>query len=667
MKRDLEIPALVTRGSIGEVDSKNRSFEIVVSTGAKVLRSDWEIGRFWEELSLDAAHVHLDRLNNGAPLLADHKGYNAAGVLGTVERAYLREGELRARVRFASPGISPEADQVSALVQDGVLQNVSVGYRVAKFEKLEGGESEIPTYRAVDWMPYEVSVVPIGADDGAGFRALESKQLNRCEFISRKGSTVEPKNEAVSEQLIERERVIGIRKVCRLFGDAGLEQTFADRLIADGTALDRARSMVLEFLADRDAANEISNHQPATETEIRGGRVVMGDAHEDKQARCIESALITKMGGSLAVERAAQLAKEGGLSPSLARVFEGVRVDPGPLRNKTVADLAGDFLQTRGQRIRTTDRARLVEQAFNLQTRASSSDFPILFENSLNKHLLAAYAIQPDSWRRFCGVKEVQDFRDHKFYRAGSFGVLETVAENGEYRNIAVPDGAKTTVSTATRGNIVTLTRVAIINDDLSALGDMAQKLGRAAGLSIEAAVYALLLENGGLGPTQGDGQPFFHAATRANVNGTGSALGVPGIDADRVIMAQQKDISSNEYLDLRPHCLVVPIGLGGAARVLNLAQYDVTETNKFQVPNRVAGLFREVVDSPRLSGTRRYLFADPSIAPAIVVAFLAGQGEGPTVETQQGWRVDGTEWKIRFDFNAQMFDPKGAVTNAGV
>lgn len=49
-----------------------------------------------------------------------------------------------------------------------------------------------------------------------------------------------------------------------------------------------------------------------------------------------------------------------------------------------------------------------------------------------------------------------------------------------------------------------------------------------------------------------------------------------------------------------------------------------------------------------------------------MVVAFLEGSGEAPYLEQQHGWRVDGTEWKARIDFKAQMFDPKGAVTNAG-
>jgi hypothetical protein len=235
----------------------------------------------------------------------------------------------------------------------------------------------------------------------------------------------------------------------------------------------------------------------------------------------------------------------------------------------------------------------------------------------------------------------VPDFRPAYRFRVGSFGVLDSVSEAGEFNNKSIPDGEKKSISVSTKGNIIALSRQAIINDDMGALADLAARLGRAARLSIETDVYALLTQNSGLGPTQSDGQPFFHS-NRANVNGTGSALTVAGVDADRVIMMGQKDPSGNELLDLRPRLLLVPAGLGATARVVNTAVYDPDAANKLQRPNPVVGLFSEVIDTARLSGTRRYLFADPGIAPAFVVAFLEGQGQAPYLEQQPGFRTDG-------------------------
>ncbi len=146
---------------------------------------------------------------------------------------------------------------------------------------------------------------------------------------------------------------------------------------------------------------------------------------------------------------------------------------------------------------------------------------------------------------------------------------------------------------------------------------------------------------------------------------GAASALGVVGLDADRVLMASQTDVGGNDFLDLHPDVLLVPKALGGTARVINGAQYDPDAANKLQRPNAVAGLFSDIVDSARLSGTRRYLFANPSEAPVLEVVFLDGN-DMPYVESEDGFSVDGTRWKVRLDFGVGAIDYRGAVTNAG-
>lgn len=187
--------------------------------------------------------------------------------------------------------------------------------------------------------------------------------------------------------------------------------------------------------------------------------------------------------------------------------------------------------------------------------------------------------------------------------------------------------------------------------------------LGRAAARTVEADVYALLALNSGAGPTMGDGKALFHA-DHGNIT-TGAAITMAALDLDRVAMASQKDVSGNDYLDLRPAVLLVPIGLGGTARSINDAQYDPDTANKLQKPNIVNGLFRDIVDTPRMTGTRRYLFADPSEAPVLEVAFLDGN-QNPYLELQNGFDVDGARYKVRLDYGVGAIDYRGAVTNAG-
>ena len=136
-------------------------------------------------------------------------------------------------------------------------------------------------------------------------------------------------------------------------------------------------------------------------------------------------------------------------------------------------------------------------------------------------------------------------------------------------------------------------------------------------------------------------------------------------LEAARQLMAQQMDISGNDYLDLRPAIALCTMAQGGNMRILNESQYDPDASNKLQRPNLTRGLVREVVDSPRVYGTSWYLFADPSVAPAIEVAFLDGTQE-PYLELQNGFEVDGARYKVRLDYGVAGVDYRGAVRNAG-
>lgn len=330
-----------------------------------------------------------------------------------------------------------------------------------------------------------------------------------------------------------------------------------------------------------------------------------------------------------------------------------------PYRGAKLLDIARGSLERAGVQVAGMNQMELVAAAFTQGT----SDFPVLLENTMHKALQSAYAVAALTWPRFCARGSVSDFRAHNRYQVGSFGNLDTVNELGEFTNKTVPDGQKASISATTKGNIINLSRQAIINDDLGAFVGLSASLGRAAARTVEAAVYALLAQNSGLGPTMGDGKSLFHA-DHGNI-GTAGSLSVTSIEDARVKLASQMDITGNDYLDLRPAALLVPMASGGNARVINDAQYDPDTVNKLQKPNMVRGLFREVVDTPRLSGTRFYVFADPMDAPVLEVAFLDG-AEDPFLELQNGFEVDGARYKVRLDFGVGAIDYRGAVTNAG-
>ena len=206
----------------------------------------------------------------------------------------------------------------------------------------------------------------------------------------------------------------------------------------------------------------------------------------------------------------------------------------------------------------------------------------------------------------------------------------------------------------------ISLSRQAIINDDLGAFTTLAARLGRAAALTIEKKCYALLLSN----PKMSDGKELFHTDHK-NIAPSAGAPSVERFEELRQLMRKQMDFTGNEYLDLNLDLLLTPVGIYQAANLLNRAQYNVDEVSKFQVPNIVAGLFREVVDSPWLTGTAYYGFAPKDLYPTFEVSFLNGVQE-PYMEMEQGFSVDGAKWKVRLDFGVDAIDWRTVVKNAG-
>ena len=82
----IDLPPLDFRAVVKTVNEESRTVDLIFSTGAAVDRVDWWTGqRYVEKLSLDPAHVRLERLNAGAPLLDTHDSYSVRNQLGAIE------------------------------------------------------------------------------------------------------------------------------------------------------------------------------------------------------------------------------------------------------------------------------------------------------------------------------------------------------------------------------------------------------------------------------------------------------------------------------------------------------------------------------------------------------------------------------------------------------
>jgi len=180
----VDLPPLSIRADVGTVDAEKRTVDLIFSTGAAVVRSDfWSGKQYREVLSMEPAHVRLARLNAGAPLLDAHSAWSIADVLGTVESgtARIEKGHGLATVRFATG--DPDVDRVWNKVQQGIVRSVSVGYRVYKFQEDTPKDGGIPTRTAIDWEPFEISMVPMPADTGAKVRNGDKTNTNACVIV----------------------------------------------------------------------------------------------------------------------------------------------------------------------------------------------------------------------------------------------------------------------------------------------------------------------------------------------------------------------------------------------------------------------------------------------------------------------------------------------------
>ena len=167
----IELPAMRRSAELAPntADADTRTVEVVWSAGARIRRATFFGEPYDEELSLDPAHVRLDRLNAGAPFLKVHELDTLDAVIGSVVpgSARIENGRGIALVRISERA---DVEPIWRDIQAGHIRAVSIGYQVHRFE-VSKPEAARELWRAVDWTPFEVSAVAVGADPAAGFRA----------------------------------------------------------------------------------------------------------------------------------------------------------------------------------------------------------------------------------------------------------------------------------------------------------------------------------------------------------------------------------------------------------------------------------------------------------------------------------------------------------------
>ena len=136
-----------------------------------------------EILCHDSGCLDLTRLSEIGVSLWNH---NRDQVIGRIENARCHDVEKRAYCDIVFDN-DEESEKIYQKVKNGTLKGVSVGYRVDAWEEVRaGGVSSNGRFKgpcevAVKWVPYEVSIVSVPADDSVGIGREIEEVMTRGE------------------------------------------------------------------------------------------------------------------------------------------------------------------------------------------------------------------------------------------------------------------------------------------------------------------------------------------------------------------------------------------------------------------------------------------------------------------------------------------------------
>jgi HK97 family phage prohead protease len=650
--------------SISKAAEGSRVLELSFSSENAVRKYDWWNDREYDEILGHAKEsVNLSRLNDMGVVLYNHNPNDVRNVVGRVLEAWVdeRDKKCRARVEFDA---DESAELVFRKVQAGTIRGVSVGYRVDRWEQVDEDVTTTdgikgPALIARQWTAYEISFAPVPADPtvgpgrsiniSEGGHVMTKEELERLKRAAEGGDEEEEPEE-------DKEKA----KPSRAGDDDDEDDKDRDDEEEDDKEKDkralrneRGRSAQIVEICGHfgiDPSEYIRSGTPVSRVHADILDKIKGERKPLETSRSVSA---------IQINRDEKEKFRSAVSDGLA-LRAGVKIEtPSPgaedFRRISLLDLCRTVLERDGQRVSySDDKTEIASRAF------STSDFPLLLSNLADKVLQAGYREAPATWRSWCATGSLSDFKEAYKLRMSEAPMLEPVYEGGEYKMADFKE-SEDTYKIGTWGKKFALTRQAIINDDLGAFTRIPALFGVASGRTINNTVYKLLLSN----PVMKETGKSLFSADHQNI-GTPGALSVSTLTEARTKMRRQKGMRADPgvFLNLSPSILIIPPEIETKARQLLFSTADIGQANP-AVINPFHGSLEIVVDATLTNSTEWYLVASSSIIDTMEVAFLDGV-QNPVVEQQQGWNVDGVEYKVRLDFGVKVWDYRGIYKNAG-
>lgn len=326
----------------------------------------------------------------------------------------------------------------------------------------------------------------------------------------------------------------------------------------------------------------------------------------------------------------------------------------------SLRELARASLHDRGILTASLNPMQMVGLAFTHDT----SDFGNILIDTAAVSVLAGWDDAPETFDQWTRRGRLSDFRVAKRVGMGAFPSLREVRPGAEYKYVTTGDRGET-ISLATYGELFSITRQAIINDDLDLLGTIPYNMGLAARGTIGDLVYAVLTTNAKMS----DQKALFDASRKNLFTGAASALSIEAMITAKNAMALQKsqvEGGKGRTLNIRPAFLLCPVALEDKAKqLIRSASVPGADVNA-GVDNPIRN-FAEVIAEPRLDddSAKSWYLAAAQGRDTIEVSYLDGV-DRPYMEQQEGFTVDGVATKVRIDAGVAALDSRGLNKSVG-
>jgi len=367
---------------------------------------------------------------------------------------------------------------------------------------------------------------------------------------------------------------------------------------------------------------------------------------EDVQAKALDALSASDdnkpVGGFVVLEDAKDKSAKGMTLALSARAGLEKDATENEFRGYSLTEMARHTLRTNGVPP-TGDKMAFIGQAFT----HSSSDFGNILSNVANKAMLKGFEESPETFDQFTGVGSLPDFKKSTRTDLGHAPSLREVKPGAEFKQITFTD-SKAEAMLATYGEIFGINRQTVINDDLGAFTRIPSKMGRAARRTVGDLVFAQLML-----------PAHYSSANQLTSNPMNSA----NLDALRVKMITRKAADDKTVTGVRPAFLIVPEALRGTATQAIESEFMISADEASRQPN-IARNMAQVISDYRLDAddvARYYLLASAAMYDALEVQYLDGNSN-PFLDQMAGWNIDGTQFKVRIDAAAKLWDNRSVA-----